>query len=404
MNEKEGRELEPVVSAEITREADDHIALGLLLRKDRQEPKKSAVQKVLSSALTTAQKVDKIREIDDKQDSVGVIRVLRQASAQAARGQVSRISKVIKSPVQSFSYFSFLLREYGRVRQFGRRTHVLDAGIWPPGIKLDPNLPSFLVKQLQAWAGELSPRLQVVVDHGWLHLTPRQYNHIVLVKRLSDRIQSFDFLHLNLRDMDLIDRLKRIESLFLMLHYHGETVGTVLAALRTFYEKQHDPEPEIERTHSLVARLLSQDITLPSLYNCLIGLNIFKRRRFLTMSDLVREGLGEMVDGRGFDCDAQVRTRMDGYIGAQGRVSFGSAELLEEVWGVKPGAVTPFGAINDAKGRVTVVLDAEMMRHERLNFHPLVNTRTTGLASPISSNSCARRATSRWSSRWDQAR
>src|SRR5579863_9779910 len=34
-------------------------------------------------------------------------------------------------------------------------------------------------------------------------------------------------------------------------------------------------------------------------------------------------------------------------IGAQGRVSFGSAELLEEVWGVKPGAVTPFGAIND---------------------------------------------------------
>ena len=68
-------------------------------------------------------------------------------------------------------------------------------------------------------------------------------------------------------------------------------------------------------------------------------------------------------------------------IGAQGRVSFGSAELLEEVWGVRPGAVTPFGAINDPEGRVTVVLDAALMRHERLNFHPLVNTRTTGLAS-----------------------
>jgi Ala-tRNA(Pro) deacylase len=68
-------------------------------------------------------------------------------------------------------------------------------------------------------------------------------------------------------------------------------------------------------------------------------------------------------------------------IGAQGRVSFGSAELLEEVWGVAPGAVTPFGAINDAAGRVTVVLDEAMMREERLNFHPLVNTRTTGIAS-----------------------
>jgi Ala-tRNA(Pro) deacylase len=68
-------------------------------------------------------------------------------------------------------------------------------------------------------------------------------------------------------------------------------------------------------------------------------------------------------------------------IGASGRVSFGSAELLEEVWGVRPGAVTPFGAINDREGRVTVVLDTELMAHERVNFHPLVNTRTTGVSS-----------------------
>ncbi len=68
-------------------------------------------------------------------------------------------------------------------------------------------------------------------------------------------------------------------------------------------------------------------------------------------------------------------------IGANGRVSFGSAELLEEVWGVRPGAVTPFGAINDKQGRVTVVLDSGLMAHGRVNFHPLVNTRTTGVSS-----------------------
>jgi Ala-tRNA(Pro) deacylase len=73
--------------------------------------------------------------------------------------------------------------------------------------------------------------------------------------------------------------------------------------------------------------------------------------------------------------------RVNEKIGGQGRVSFGSAELLEEVWGVRPGAVTPFGAINDRAGKVRVVLDEAMMRHERLNFHPLVNTRTTGLKS-----------------------
>jgi Ala-tRNA(Pro) deacylase len=67
-------------------------------------------------------------------------------------------------------------------------------------------------------------------------------------------------------------------------------------------------------------------------------------------------------------------------LGASGRFSFGSADLLREVWGVVPGAVTPFGAINDTQGRVTVVLDAEMMEHETLNYHPLVNTMTTSIA------------------------
>ena len=67
-------------------------------------------------------------------------------------------------------------------------------------------------------------------------------------------------------------------------------------------------------------------------------------------------------------------------LGATGRFSFGSSDLLREVWGVEPGAVTPFGAINDPQARVTVVLDAAMMEHETLNYHPLINTMTTSIA------------------------
>jgi Ala-tRNA(Pro) deacylase len=67
-------------------------------------------------------------------------------------------------------------------------------------------------------------------------------------------------------------------------------------------------------------------------------------------------------------------------LGASGRFSFGSADLLREVWGVAPGSVTPFGAINDVDTRVTVVLDAAMMEHALLNYHPLVNTMTTAIA------------------------
>jgi Ala-tRNA(Pro) deacylase len=67
-------------------------------------------------------------------------------------------------------------------------------------------------------------------------------------------------------------------------------------------------------------------------------------------------------------------------LGASGRFSFGSADLMRELIGVEPGSVTPFAVINDKGLRVTVVLDAAMMAHEVLNFHPLVNTATTTIS------------------------
>jgi Ala-tRNA(Pro) deacylase len=62
-----------------------------------------------------------------------------------------------------------------------------------------------------------------------------------------------------------------------------------------------------------------------------------------------------------------------------GRFSFGSPVLMRELIGIEPGAVTPFAVMNDAAGRVIVVLDEELMRHARLNFHPLINTMTTNI-------------------------
>jgi Ala-tRNA(Pro) deacylase len=62
------------------------------------------------------------------------------------------------------------------------------------------------------------------------------------------------------------------------------------------------------------------------------------------------------------------------------RFSFGSADLLAEVLGVRPGSVTPFAAINDTGRRVSVVLQQAMLAHDPLNYHPLENTRTTAIS------------------------
>lgn len=67
-------------------------------------------------------------------------------------------------------------------------------------------------------------------------------------------------------------------------------------------------------------------------------------------------------------------------IGAASRVSFGRPEMLMELLGVVPGAVTVFGLINDTQRRVKLFLDAALMEHETINAHPLTNEATTQIA------------------------
>ncbi|MGH7045482.1 MAG: prolyl-tRNA synthetase associated domain-containing protein [Stellaceae bacterium] len=62
------------------------------------------------------------------------------------------------------------------------------------------------------------------------------------------------------------------------------------------------------------------------------------------------------------------------------RFSFGGAEELEALLGVRPGSVTPFALANDSEHRATPVLDREMLGCNPVNYHPLVNDRTTAIA------------------------
>lgn len=66
-------------------------------------------------------------------------------------------------------------------------------------------------------------------------------------------------------------------------------------------------------------------------------------------------------------------------IGAQGTLSFGSAEALMELLGVAPGAVTPLGVVNDREGAVTAFLDKDLLNLDPVNAHPLRNDMTTAI-------------------------
>jgi len=63
------------------------------------------------------------------------------------------------------------------------------------------------------------------------------------------------------------------------------------------------------------------------------------------------------------------------------RVSFGKPELLQEVLGITPGAVTTFSLINDRgeTPRVTFAIDESLLKHDLIHCHPLHNEATTAI-------------------------
>ena len=72
--------------------------------------------------------------------------------------------------------------------------------------------------------------------------------------------------------------------------------------------------------------------------------------------------------------------RLHLHVQGQGRLGFAPAETMREILRVEPGALTPFSLLHDRDLRVKPVIDASLLRAGQLNFHPLVNTESTGIA------------------------
>ena len=61
------------------------------------------------------------------------------------------------------------------------------------------------------------------------------------------------------------------------------------------------------------------------------------------------------------------------------RLSFGSADRLFEMLGVRPGAVSPLTLINDPDHKVNLLLDRALQTDDLIYAHPLVNDITLGI-------------------------
>lgn len=56
------------------------------------------------------------------------------------------------------------------------------------------------------------------------------------------------------------------------------------------------------------------------------------------------------------------------------RLSFGSAQKMEELLDITPGSLSVMGLMNDKEGKVQLLIDEEVLEAEYIGCHPCINT------------------------------
>ncbi len=128
----------------------------------------------------------------------------------------------------------------------------------------------------------------------------------------------------------------------------------------TFTRVEHPPVYTVEE-----ARLHWRDLSGTHCKNLFLRNKKGNRHFLIILEDSKRADLKAIARSMGED-----------------RLSFASPERLTRYLGLEPGAVSPFGLINDLQKDVRVLLDKDLKDAHTIYFHPNVNTSTVGMSFP----------------------
>ncbi|NBF39611.1 MAG: hypothetical protein GVY14_04290 [Spirochaetes bacterium] len=239
----------------IEQEANDHIALGTLLQRYREGDHAAAVQRVVDGHMSVFRKIEEIRRLDarylgsaeaDLASSGGASRRQGAGNGAAAgrrRGSDRRLASA-KAMLLRASWLHYMFSDFGRIRRFGEKTETLRCRFFPPSIRLENGLGSRLARRYQKRARELWLLLNRVEESGWLHLTVRQYNLLMVARRLSRELMNASFAFRKSDHSKLVDRYVPMENAFLILRSREEYLSEMKQSLTVLEEV---PEPILPR-------------------------------------------------------------------------------------------------------------------------------------------------------------
>jgi len=228
--------------------------------------------------------------------------------------RVWRNRRNIKTSNTQASFIRYLFIEYRKIRYFGNVTHIFFPRVFPPGVQLSKDVGITFEKYLQPCALKLFEVLSVILNTGWHYLDKIEYNLIVIMKKICEKIGKTDFSLLDCGDRNLVDRFRSLESLFLVLHHESDQLELLYTALKRVVKKLPGPERDGGEVVLLARRILGRDDELPSLYNFLLGLNMLKYRRYFDLQELIQTNCGEVVSNQAYECGKDTQKEIDLYI------------------------------------------------------------------------------------------
>jgi hypothetical protein len=135
------------------------------------------------------------------------------------------------------------------------------------------------------------------------------------MKELTEKVSSASFSsYRQAKSRNLLDRYMDLENLFICLYYREEYPQRVIDSLEDVIGNLSEGMAKAEEGGMQIRRILYPDITLPSLTNFLLIMNMIKFRRYISLKELINTKSGKVVDSTRFDCSRSIQTKINSMI------------------------------------------------------------------------------------------
>ncbi len=296
--------------------------LGKLLQAKRPPEVASEIEKIIQGSHSIEDKIKLIKKLEKPVDKSFLNRRDLAASVPDAQIDSFDVSSIkvpsfsdlhkarntIKSSIIPSSIGNYLFREFPKIKFFGAMTHVISRSLLFFRLRLDPDLPFFLISHIQKeLCVNLAPGLRYILEHGWLFLKKEQYNALHLLNLFVGELLDINFSKLNFKNRYLIDNLKKMESLYLSILSIPDGISNlVMTAVGNAYIHIPTLAEKHPRMEHYINLLFSHDATLPSFTNFILGANMIKYRRFIGYGDLIRINSAPVISDSDWECKVNI--------------------------------------------------------------------------------------------------